>query len=738
MPLGLLAKDSIQDLEALARGDDQQQQPSGGTSKLSLAVGSSDPGFVAAFAIASPDDCHPDEESKEQAPLLSPAHSFRKSGSLSTDGDDDNNAAADGDASSSAGYDANPQQAQEDDVHSSSRSSVRKRESLNHPPPQLYEGFRSDYDAYREYTEGTHAYEFYDQHHSVDYLGEKKPLATSRSFLDCIFPCLFAAKDDKDEEDLLMHQQHEALDQEQQLQQSLSLTTDGAGGIPRSTSRDEDEVSTNSDLLGERLSEKERQAVLARLRLAQPDVDQNQNADPAGPTSPSETAAFETSGQSPPFDTKNEDSLTSSPSMTARTVDGDAVKKRLPHKGLLNGIPTYDQSPLEACQDAEEQADLLLAEERKPLRSILKRRSTVNVSAAAQSAASEASKGGGGSVGSSSAPRRSLFPSYGAKPPKRRDADHPVSFAPMARVVTIKSKNDMDPQEKGDIWWQKSDYEDFRRTGRIITKAMLEGGSEIWLTASCSKNPDGSDDEDEDAKESAADTKDPGDKWWHRFGHSRRGLEHVVSVEEGRQRQMNVRNAIHSVLEEQLRQKRYRREDDEKLRIVSLNHTSWARDLALASGASDADAVRSSFAQDRKTREFFLLKLARNCPVQNLKRRVPEFMQPALSVAKAKASPAAVLSAQKLDANTAAQIRFRHDQEREGEGEAAAAANSKVTSEPVRDVISGEAADKKESMKQRAMGFSAEGSAKVDMAAVLSGMGAVPQTHSPTPVSAPS
>jgi hypothetical protein len=110
---------------------------------------------------------------------------------------------------------------------------------------------------------------------------------------------------------------------------------------------------------------------------------------------------------------------------------------------------------------------------------------------------------------------------------------------------------------------------------------------------------------------------------------------------------------------------------------VSLHHTHWARDLALAAGASDADAVQSSFAADRRSREFYLLKLSKytttqspgsnnakairgsfNNPQHHL---VPQFMQPTLQGRDSamNMNSKALQMQQRLDANTAAQIRFR-------------------------------------------------------------------------------
>ena len=162
------------------------------------------------------------------------------------------------------------------------------------------------------------------------------------------------------------------------------------------------------------------------------------------------------------------------------------------------------------------------------------------VKTSSDSTTAEASSG----TGQQPHKRRSLFPSYESR--SKPGTTNSVSFAPMAWVVTVKSKNDMVAQEKSDIWWQRSDYEDFRKTGRIITRAMLEGGSKIWLASNESswkknkdkkKNKNTGDhvDESPESSESGDTISATGDKWWHKFGHSRRGLEHVVLIDEGRQ-----------------------------------------------------------------------------------------------------------------------------------------------------------------------------------------------------------
>ena len=164
------------------------------------------------------------------------------------------------------------------------------------------------------------------------------------------------------------------------------------------------------------------------------------------------------------------------------------------------------------------------------------------------------------------------------------------------------------------------------QTGRIIAKAMLQGGSEIWLSSNnawekrAQKNKvaqDRSPEYDEALRKYVGEqhagldpaeeaSEDYGSKWWCKFGHSRRGLEHVASMDEGRHRQRNVNSAMRHILDEQRSQRLNHRRDPAKLAKVALQYTSWARDLALAAGASDADAVRTNFSRNAKDRGHYL------------------------------------------------------------------------------------------------------------------------------------
>eukprot|EP00980_Cylindrotheca_fusiformis_P016414 scaffold4891_cov140-Cylindrotheca_fusiformis.AAC.11 len=433
------------------------------------------------------------------------------------------------------------------------------------------------------------------------------------------------------------------------------------------TTTNDDERSTSSDMFGERLSDKDRQAVLARLRLAQPDV-----KEPSPPESP------------------------------------EKAKKT----GLFKDIPEQSSQPIG-----------------KP-KSILKTCS--KLSRSNQSLNSSAN-------GQDSSKRRSLFPQYSG--PSKAKQDLNISFSPMARVLSVKSHKEMDDAEKGAIWWQKSDYEGFRKTGRMITKAMLEGGSEIWLATNRSwqiPNQGRSSTlkqatslaerrqaaaKDELAKKEYEEARD---KWWHKFGHSRRGLEHIASIDEGRQRQANVRQAIRAVVEENRRQKAFMREDADKLRMVSLQHTTWARDLAMAAGASDADAVKMNFNDEsRKSREFYLLKFLRaqqNASIATAPKTntatVPAFMRPARSL---------TVKPNRLDANTISQIRYRQKKKVAPLPSSSSSSSDKDGPVAAPKEEKESSSSSSSSMAKKAAGF-ASGEEVANMSAVLSGMGPLPKS----------
>jgi len=292
-----------------------------------------------------------------------------------------------------------------------------------------------------------------------------------------------------------------------------------------------------------------------------------------------------------------------------------------------------------------------------PLKGILKKTSPVKLTMVLKDTATTGLGGGGNTLSTArnavpTPARRNLFPTYqprasitGMSTMSGGGSNHDdsetsvnskvkknVKFQPMSRVVTVKARGSMSFMEKCQIWWQKPDYDDFKKAARIIAKAMVEGGSEIWLQTSdswgkqklrqqkhSSRSSAGTstftpsyrkalkqygvvvDDGDDNRMETGEDEEIGGDKWWCKFGHSRRGLEHIVSADEGRQRHRYVTSATNAVLAEQRRQ-RVSHKDPEKIGAISLRHTSWARELAFAAGAADEEAVRSKFCNYAKSR----------------------------------------------------------------------------------------------------------------------------------------
>jgi len=453
-------------------------------------------------------------------------------------------------------------------IHSNSVEDVTNNRSEVRPNVQQYAGFQADYHDFENYT--LYSFPGDDAISKNGGIFERKD---TDPWWQCFFPWISSDNDQAGIED-------------SSVTEDLTQNED-EGASTKTTDNNDDEISMISaesdNALGEKLTQRDRQAVLARLRLAQPDITQDHGAG-------DRSIADETS-------LKKKSIL----KCTSRARDHRNLSTR---SNLSNGS---NSSPLQQSQ------------------------------------------------------RRSLFPAYEPKSEKKKNLS--TSFSPMARVVTIKSSKDMNPQEKSEIWWQKADYDEFRKTGRMISKVMLQGGSEIWLATNQSwQLPNQGKAATLRHAMANVDNEDASDKWWHKFGHSRRGLEHIASIDEGRQRQANVKTSIRAILTEQRRQKTFHREDPEKLRMCSIQNTSWAKDLALASGASDADAVTKNFDdENRKSREFYLLKFSRAGKLNSAlgtqtgtKQVVPAFMKPMLSMQ---------LRPNRLDANTTSRLKFKKKEE---------------------------------------------------------------------------
>jgi len=534
-------------------------------------------------------------------------------------------------------------------IHSNSVEDVTNNRSEVRPNVQQYAGFQADYHDFENYT--LYSFPGDDAISKNGGIFERKD---TDPWWQCFFPWISSDNDQAGIED-------------SSVTEDLTQNED-EGASTKTTDNNDDEISMISaesdNALGEKLTQRNRQAVLARLRLAQPDITQDHGAG-------DRSIADETS-------LKKKSIL----KCTSRARDHRNLSTR---SNLSNGS---NSSPLQQSQ------------------------------------------------------RRSLFPAYEPKSEKKKNLS--TSFSPMARVVTIKSSKDMNPQEKSEIWWQKADYDEFRKTGRMISKVMLQGGSEIWLATNQSwQLPNQGKAATLRHAMANVDNEDASDKWWHKFGHSRRGLEHIASIDEGRQRQANVKTSIRAILTEQRRQKTFHREDPEKLRMCSIQNTSWAKDLALASGASDADAVTKNFDdENRKSREFYLLKFSRAGKLNSAlgtqtgtKQVVPAFMKPMLSMQ---------LRPNRLDANTTSRLKFKKKEE-----DKASHSHKRVNSDlpttklPERGAVISKTAvhvaihdaavntSGRESLASKAAGF-ANGEEAVNMSAVLTGMGPIPKSPDAT------
>jgi hypothetical protein len=146
----------------------------------------------------------------------------------------------------------------------------------------------------------------------------------------------------------------------------------------------------------------------------------------------------------------------------------------------------------------------------------------------------------------------------------------------------------------------------------------------------------------------------------------------------------------------------YGKNDPERLRSVGLKHTSWARDLSLASGAADAESVRSNFSDGAKPRSFYLQKQA--SASSGSARQVPAFMNPSVPIVQ-----------NSLDANTTSQIRLRRIQVTVSPRTEEKKSDDVGDLEAIHDTPHS-------SISRKAAGFGTECQ---DMAAVLSGMGAL-------------
>jgi hypothetical protein len=530
-------------------------------------------------------------------------------------------------------------------------------------------------------------------------------------------------------------------------------------------------------LLGEKLSDKDRLAVLARLRLTdRSDQDENETQRLFVTTSTSTTSLSSSSSttkkqkQTLPVAeivTAAPNTISTLPSTTTATTTSASSSPKtmeMEHEEAAPSLPS-PTSTTDTSNVEEEKEELPPP---APLKGILKRSIHKSVDSLTNSLTNHASSSSGSldskagadsattAAAAAAASRRMLFPSVeDDRYPSQTSSSDPqnpskqkkkTQFAPMARVIAVASRKDMLFIEKSLVWWQKSDYNDFKKTGRIIAKAMMEGGSEIWLTTSSTTNTWGrrissggrrktslsrenvnnpavtstktnknTNTDTSSSEEGEDDDIDSfGNKWWCKFGHSRRGLEHIASMEEGRERQRNVNASIAAVMKEQQRQ-RMSGKDVYKLATSGRTYTSWARDLALAAGAADAEAVRANFDTNAKNRAHYLQQRSRgtnnnnnNNSMNNNTRKFPTFFMDMSDIA-----------ANVLDANTSSSMLLKKKQQKQKQEDKPV---------PIHNDPDPGSINTTKRISKKAAGFG-HGEGSVDMAAVLTGMGPASRTR---------
>ena len=214
-----------------------------------------------------------------------------------------------------------------------------------------------------------------------------------------------------------------------------------AQATPSSIITDDDDVTSHTsgasgdtDVYGEKLTDKDRQAVMARLRLS---VSEDANPPPEVSTSAVVRGSAEVKGSQSAAtvsQTKHSDGSTTATAAADAATNGNTCKI----KGILKH--TVKMASQESLQNISNSNDGKVA--------------------------------GQGKVGSPD--RRSLFPSYALRrqvhpDPSSHDgllspeSEKSVNFSPMARVVSVPSRHDMSFVDKAGVWWQRSDYDDFKK-----------------------------------------------------------------------------------------------------------------------------------------------------------------------------------------------------------------------------------------------------------------------------------
>ena len=239
-----------------------------------------------------------------------------------------------------------------------------------------------------------------------------------------------------------------------------------------------------------------------------------------------------------------------------------------------------------------------------------------------------------------------------------------VHFSELKRVLRVRK---FTPEEASAVWFGRYDFEHFKAemTLLIQEEECQRELAEAWLATtgglkdglrrrqSTNSEDEDYDEEKKDGIDHAENSSDENSikkadsdlssgsigssskpKWWHQYEHSRRGLERYASPGQALQIMASHKVALRKVLGEQTTQRLLNflcipgALNPDKIAEIYHEYTAWSRDLALAAGASDADAVRTNFDDEKRhTREYYMLKqvVASDYRVH---RHMPQFMMP--------------------------------------------------------------------------------------------------------------
>jgi len=217
----------------------------------------------------------------------------------------------------------------------------------------------------------------------------------------------------------------------------------------------------------------------------------------------------------------------------------------------------------------------------------------------------------------------------------RKSNNRKVYFSELKRVLQVRK---FTAQESIDIWYQREDFDYFRSEMTLLVQEDQASRelAEVWLEAHENGRGTRQSSFGSAGEESSivGRTTHSRYQWYHQYNHSRRGLERYASPGQARQILASYKVAVQKVLGEQHRQRLLSclclpgSQNPDRIAKVYIEYTAWSRDLALAAGASDADAVRTNFDDDKRhTREYFMLKQVVACGFK-VHKHMPQFMYP--------------------------------------------------------------------------------------------------------------